>query len=74
MEDWLASVVAGGDGGMEGEGEQEAAAAAEEAEADEDELLVPGAGSRLALPGWEPLQPAVRECGSMPALASCAGS
>lgn len=45
MEDWLASVVAGGDGGMEGEGQGEAAGAQEEEEDQaEDELLVPGAG------------------------------
>lgn len=45
MEDWLASVVAGGDGGMEGESQSEAAAAQEDEEdQEEDELLVPGAG------------------------------
>ncbi|PRW61041.1 Tubulin-folding cofactor B [Chlorella sorokiniana] len=49
MEDWLASVVAGGDGGMEGESQAEAAAAQGDEEGEEeDELLVPGAaaGSR----------------------------
>ena len=47
MEDWLAYVVAGGDGGMEGESQNEAAAQGDEAEDDEDELLVPGAGLRI---------------------------
>ena len=50
MEDWLLAVVAGGDGGREGE--QEAAAAAEadavgDADLDyEEELLVPGGQGR----------------------------
>lgn len=44
MEDWLASVVAGGDGGMEGESQSAEAAAGDEEAEEEDELLVPGAG------------------------------
>lgn len=45
MEDWLASVVAGGDS-QEGEAGEAAAASAEDGEGEADELLVPGGCGR----------------------------